>query len=138
VARSVLSASSSISAVPIKSSSEHLDALLLSGQLLRTVTRTALALADSQMLRDRRGACMTRDETRARVRADYLELPGLKLTAVQAARLWAIDQAIAVDVLDELVASGFLCYSGGQYARPIITASETASAPAQNRRPASR
>jgi len=124
--------------VPIKSPSEPFDSPQLSGQIQRTVTRTALALADSQKLRDRRGAGMTRDEIRARVRADYLQLPGLKLTAVQAVRLWAIDHAIAVDVLDDLVATGFLRYRGDQYARPMITASEIVSAPAQSRRPASR
>jgi hypothetical protein len=76
-----------------------------------------LALTDSQMLRDRRRAARTRDQTRARVRADYLELPGLTLNADQAARFWAIDRAIVIDVLDELAATGFLLRNGDQYAR---------------------
>jgi hypothetical protein len=88
-----------------------------SSRIQRPITKAAMALADSQMLRDRRVAFLTRDETRARVRADYLELPGLILTASQAARLWAIDHAIATDVLDELTEAGFLLRNGDQYAR---------------------
>ena len=88
-----------------------------SRRIQRPLTRAAEALADSQMLRDRRRASKTRDETRSRIRADYLELPGLVLTAAQAARLWAIDHALAVDVLDELAASGFLRCDGDHYAR---------------------
>ena len=88
-----------------------------SSRFRRTVTKAALALTDSQMLRDRRRAFRTRDETRARLRADYLELPGLTLTVDQAARLWSIDRSIAMDVLDELAATGFLLRSGDHYAR---------------------
>jgi hypothetical protein len=43
-----------------------------------------------------------------RARADYLEMPGLSLTAWQAARLWAIDIGISEHVLQDLVDSGFL------------------------------
>ena len=93
------------------------DDVSRSSRIRRTLAKASLALAGSQMLRDRRRASMTRDETRARVRADYFELPGLRLTASQAARLWAIDPALAVDVLDELVATGFLTHDGEQYAR---------------------
>ena len=76
-----------------------------------------LALADSQMPRDRRRQAWTRDGVRARMRADYLELPGLRLTAAQAARLWLVDRDLALDVLGELAASGFLHCRDDHYAR---------------------
>jgi hypothetical protein len=44
----------------------------------------------------------------SRARADYLEMPGLSLTAWQAARLWDIDIAVSEHVLKDLVHSGFL------------------------------
>jgi hypothetical protein len=43
-----------------------------------------------------------------RARAEFLEMPGLKLTAAQAARLWASDFALCKAVLDRLVESRFL------------------------------
>jgi hypothetical protein len=43
-----------------------------------------------------------------RVRGEYLEMPGLRLTPVQACRLWAIDEAHCHAVLNTLVDSGFL------------------------------
>jgi hypothetical protein len=43
-----------------------------------------------------------------RIRAEFSEMPGLKLTAAQAQRLWAIDQATCERVIDSLTASGFL------------------------------
>ena len=36
-------------------------------------------------------------------RAEFLEMPGLKLTVRQAARLWAADQTVCNDVLSALV-----------------------------------
>lgn len=43
-----------------------------------------------------------------RARAEYLEMPGLKLTAAQAARLWSVDSAVCAQVLSALVESRFL------------------------------
>jgi hypothetical protein len=43
-----------------------------------------------------------------RARAEYLEMPGLKLTAAQAARLWSVDAALCRQVLSVLVESRFL------------------------------
>lgn len=80
--------------------------------------RAALALADSQMPRDRRPLEMTRDEARARIRADYFELPGLTLTVPQAARLWSIGEDVASTVLEDLRSTGFLDMRDGRYARP--------------------
>lgn len=44
----------------------------------------------------------------ARIQSEYLEMPGLRLTVAQAARLWSLDVVSAQAVLDALVASGFL------------------------------
>jgi hypothetical protein len=43
-----------------------------------------------------------------RAQADFLEMPGLQLTAAQGARLWCVDAALCGRVLDALVESRFL------------------------------
>jgi hypothetical protein len=53
-----------------------------------------------------------------RIRAEYLEMPGLRLTLEQAQRLCGIERALCRAVLDALVADRFLCVkSNGMYAR---------------------
>ena len=47
-------------------------------------------------------------EAVCRAQADFLEMPGLKLTAAQAARLWSVDSALCSQVLAALVKSRFL------------------------------
>lgn len=47
----------------------------------------------------------------ARVRSEYREMPGLRLSVWQASRLWAIDSALASVVLETLVAAQFLARS---------------------------
>ena len=42
------------------------------------------------------------------VRAEFLEMPGLKLTIAQAQRLWGIDRATCEALIDELLACRFL------------------------------
>jgi hypothetical protein len=44
----------------------------------------------------------------ARIRAEFLEMPGLKLTLPQARRLWNVDEALCGQALDMLAAEGFL------------------------------
>jgi hypothetical protein len=44
-----------------------------------------------------------------RVQSEFLEMPGLRLTTEQAARLWAVDRATSQTILDRLVTVGFLC-----------------------------
>lgn len=52
------------------------------------------------------------------VRGQYIEMPGLRLTLAQAARLLDLDQDLARTVLATLVASGFLILtSSGKYCR---------------------
>jgi hypothetical protein len=48
------------------------------------------------------------DEAVRRVRADFLEMPGLQLTLPQAARLWAYDAGFCLSVLGTLVETRFL------------------------------
>ncbi len=48
------------------------------------------------------------DNTLHRIRAEYLEMPGLKLTPAQAQRLWALDREACETLLTGLVAAGFL------------------------------
>jgi hypothetical protein len=43
-----------------------------------------------------------------RVRAEFLEMPGLLLTPAQASRLWALDRGTSERILDGLASSGFL------------------------------
>ncbi len=54
---------------------------------------------------------MSPSETNAavdRVRAEFIEMPGLCLTIPQAARLWGLDPAGCQDVIDALVHRAFL------------------------------
>jgi hypothetical protein len=53
-----------------------------------------------------------------RIRGEYLEMPGLRLTPVQARRLWGLDLTECQDLLDDLVSSRFLKRSpDGAYQR---------------------
>jgi hypothetical protein len=57
----------------------------------------------------------SRDETFAaalrRAKAEFLEMPGLRLTLAQAQRLWALDRALCDAVLAALVEARFLVQS---------------------------
>jgi hypothetical protein len=53
-----------------------------------------------------------------RIRGEYLEMPGLRLTSAQAQRLWGLDAQTCSAVLDDLVGSKFLARSNdGKYMR---------------------
>jgi DNA-binding IclR family transcriptional regulator len=56
-------------------------------------------------------------DLRARIRAEYLEMPGLRLTIPQAARLWNVDRETCLPLLASLVESGFLYRSGDSFLR---------------------
>jgi hypothetical protein len=45
----------------------------------------------------------------ARVRGEYSEMPGLRVTFAQACRLWQVDVATCEMLLEQLVREGFLC-----------------------------
>ena len=44
-----------------------------------------------------------------RVRSEFLEMPGLRLTQSQAQRLWGLDEATCLELLNLLVDEKFLC-----------------------------
>jgi hypothetical protein len=53
-----------------------------------------------------------------RVRSEFLEMPGLRLTPAQAACLWALDRSMSEQILNGLASSGFLARTaGGAYLR---------------------
>lgn len=43
-----------------------------------------------------------------RVRSEFIEMPGLRLTLAQATRLWGLEAAACQDVINALVGSAFL------------------------------
>jgi hypothetical protein len=54
-----------------------------------------------------------------RIRAEYIEQPGLRLTEAQACRLWRLDEPTTRVALRELTGASFLQRSeDGRYARP--------------------
>jgi len=54
----------------------------------------------------------------ARLRAEYLEMPGMRLTPGQVQRLCGVERTLCQCVLDALVTEQFLClYSNGTYGR---------------------
>jgi hypothetical protein len=62
-------------------------------------------------------ACVD-DALVTRVRGEYREMPGMRLTLDQAMRLWMLDRNTCSSVLDSLVAAHFLQQDGkGQYAK---------------------
>src|SRR5262245_16474455 len=64
------------------------------------------------------GDMRTVDDARERVRAEYLEMPGLHLTIDQVQRLCGIERRTCTTVLEGLVEERFLCVKpNGAYAR---------------------
>jgi hypothetical protein len=58
------------------------------------------------------------DDLVHRIRAEYLEMPGLKLTRAQARRLWGLDEHLCTEILDRLADAKFLRRTNdGTYAR---------------------
>lgn len=58
------------------------------------------------------------DDLLARVRGEYLEMPGLRLSCKQASRLWAVDPQTCQQLLRALADVRFLrCTSDGIYSR---------------------
>ena len=52
-----------------------------------------------------------------RIRAEFQEMPGLRLTATQAARLFGVSEDACARILSALSAEGFLrCTTDGHYA----------------------
>lgn len=58
------------------------------------------------------------DRILQRIRGEFLEMPGLRLTCQQAQRLWGLDQQTCLALFEFLVETNFLCRLGdGRYAR---------------------
>jgi hypothetical protein len=56
-----------------------------------------------------------------RIRSEYLEMPGLRLTPAQAARLWGMDAERSRQLLESLAKGGFLFRNGqGAYLRVTL------------------
>ena len=54
-----------------------------------------------------------------RIRAEYIEQPGLRLTEAQACRLWRLDEGTTRHALTALTGASFLQRTeDGRYARP--------------------
>jgi hypothetical protein len=69
-----------------------------------TVTETLSTVTTDRMLR--------------RIRGEYLEMPGLRLTRRQAQRLWGLDEQTCVQLLDSLTEAKYLHRKDdGTYAR---------------------
>ena len=48
------------------------------------------------------------DDALRRIRGEYLEMPGLRLTTAQAQRLWNLDRRTCEELLGNLVTTRFL------------------------------
>jgi len=58
------------------------------------------------------------DQLLSRIRGEYIEMPGLRLTRAQAQRLWALDEQTCAQLLEWLTADRFLYRrDDGTYAR---------------------
>lgn len=61
-----------------------------------------------------------REQLLRRVRGEYLEMPGLKLSSIQAQRLWAMDEHTCAEILNSLTEARFLQrQSDGTYGRLV-------------------
>jgi hypothetical protein len=57
------------------------------------------------------------NDLHVRIRAEFSEMPGLKLTLPQASRLFNIEPALCAHALDRLVSAGCLSLAGGSFVR---------------------
>jgi DNA-binding GntR family transcriptional regulator len=78
---------------------------------------------------------MPHDTLLQRIRAGYLEMPGLRLTLDQAQRLCGVERVLCQQVLATLVETRFLCVKpNGVYARVTDGAEIPRPQPAKVRR----
>jgi hypothetical protein len=58
------------------------------------------------------------NELVGRIRGEFLEMPGLRLTVTQASRLWGLDEGSCRRIIDVLIGASFLRWtSSGAIAR---------------------
>jgi hypothetical protein len=67
----------------------------------------------------------------ARIRGEYREMPGLRLTFVQACRLWQLDTGTCEAVLHTLLTEGFLARTSNGMFIALPTPNASASLPLQ-------
>jgi hypothetical protein len=48
-----------------------------------------------------------------RIREEFREMPGLRLTPAQATRLWGMEHGLCKEVIDQLVATAYLRWTRG-------------------------
>jgi hypothetical protein len=75
-----------------------------------------MALESSVLQRDAARAPRDRD-LQIRIRAEFAEMPGLKLTLPQASRLFDVETAKCARALERLVAAGALSIDEGSFVR---------------------
>jgi hypothetical protein len=72
----------------------------------------------------------------ARIRGEYREMPGLRLTFAQACRLWQVDASTCATLLEQLVREAFLYKTyNGAYVALSETSSRQAKAQLSERVP---
>jgi hypothetical protein len=72
----------------------------------------------------------------ARIRGEYREMPGLRLTFAQACRLWQVDAPICEMLLEQLVREAFLYKTdSGAYIALSVTTARQATAQLRARVP---
>jgi len=53
------------------------------------------------------------DVVTRRVREEFREMPGLRLTPAQATRLWGLEQDVCRQVIEALIAAAYLRWTAG-------------------------
>jgi hypothetical protein len=61
------------------------------------------------------------DQVVRRIRNEYIEMPGLRLTVRQAQRLWGLDAETCSQAIELLVEARFLRRTGVEYYARMIT-----------------
>ncbi len=80
---------------------------------------------------------VSKDQILHRIRCEYIEMPGLRLTRAQAQRLWGLDERTCAQLLDSLIDEKFLQRrDDGAYARVNRRVGGVSAAPnGEGRRP---
>ena len=61
---------------------------------------------------------MDLESTLCRIRGEFVEMPGLRLTPAQASRLWGLERDVCQHVINVLIARAFLRWTrAGELAR---------------------
>jgi len=104
-----------IARIRIRAASLRRRAELVVARAAATRSDAADVLSRSHSQRDRHELESSRREILSRIRSSYFELPGLKLTAAQGARLWALNVDQCAAVLESLVERNILVRRDGSF-----------------------